>query len=93
MAVMRLLTWTSMNFFFFISIKWDSSPSFHISACGTSCTGSTSAILQELSPSGWSSPVLSLKYVRFLRVVDLGSDETILTSILTSLLGEDSSFL
>ena len=40
-----------------------------------------------------SFPVNSLKYLKFLHVVDLESDATILASTLTTLLGDVSNFL
>ena len=63
-AVICLLSCICMNLTCLISINLDSRPSLHLSISGTFWAGNFSLILQELQLSGWSSPVLSLRYLK-----------------------------
>ena len=64
-------------------------PSLHFSHSGTSMAGRAALILEEQKNSGFSLR----RYLRFTQVVDLGSEETILASTPTSLLGDLRRFL
>jgi hypothetical protein len=68
-------------------------PSLHFSHSGTSMTGRAALILEEQKNSGWQRPASLRRYLRFTQVVDLGSEETILASTPTSLLGDLRRFL
>ena len=87
-----LLSSTLKNLSFFILNKLVMRPSLHSSDSGTSLTGRASLILVELYHWGWSSSLSIWKYRKFTQVVDLGSLETILSSNLTSLLGDCRRF-
>ena len=77
----------------FMVIRLSMRPVLHFSASGTFLTGSASFTLSEEKNCGLVSPVSSSKYFRLEQVEDLGSEDTNLASTLTSLLGEESSFL
>ena len=93
MALMCLLSWTTKCFSALRFIKLLSKPNLHSSLSGTCLTGKAALTLKAEYSSTNSSCVTCLRYLRFLQVVDLGSLETILARILTSLLGEFRSFL
>ena len=56
-------------------------------------TGRAALILEEQKNSGWQRPASLRRYLRFTQVVDLGSEEIILASTPTSLLGDLRRFL
>ena len=92
-AQMRLLSWTIMCFSDLMANKFSIKPSLHLFFSGTLCEGRVFLTLHEEYSSTLSNCVFSLRYLRFLQVVDLGSPATILAITLTSLLGEVISFL
>ena len=80
---------STLRYFSLLTVhKVSMSPSLHFSISGTFLTGRAVLILAVLYCSGLLSPVRLERYLKFREVEDLGSEDTILESSLTSLLGE-----
>ena len=88
MAVILVVSCTSMYLLCFALISSARRPSLQVSDSGTDLLGNSFLILQELYFSALSRLVSFLRYLIFLQVLDLGSSSNIPTSILISLLGE-----